>query len=219
MGFNIKCVCPRTVRGRLLEIGLRGCKARPKPLLTEFQRKRRLTWAREHSLWTIKDWEKRSVGHSLLPQSLSCNQSEADFLRHYGWLVNIRHGCLVESLQMKGTVQQGNNSEIRAVNGTTKFPRLLAEFPSLVEAVSTQRKLKHKRTSGFLHATTTTSGQAQVSKTGVSVTKIRGSSSSCWASTLHMAPKMIRSFSSVANLENKKKKENDWTLLGGRDAK
>ncbi|GFX07761.1 transposable element Tcb1 transposase [Trichonephila clavipes] len=51
-------VCPRTIRGRLLEIGLRGCKVRPKPLLTEFQRKRRLTWAREHSLWTIKDWKK-----------------------------------------------------------------------------------------------------------------------------------------------------------------
>ncbi|GFV04628.1 transposable element Tc1 transposase [Trichonephila clavipes] len=51
-------VCPRTVRGRMLEIGLRGCKACPKPLLTEFQRKRRLTWAREHSLWTIKYWEK-----------------------------------------------------------------------------------------------------------------------------------------------------------------
>ncbi|GFX94510.1 hypothetical protein TNCV_3087391 [Trichonephila clavipes] len=51
-------VCPRTVRRRLREIGLRGCKARPKPLLTDFQRKRRLTWAREHSLWTIKDWEK-----------------------------------------------------------------------------------------------------------------------------------------------------------------
>ncbi|GFV81940.1 DDE_3 domain-containing protein [Trichonephila clavipes] len=30
----------------------------PKPLLTEFQHKRRLTWAREHLLWTIKDWEK-----------------------------------------------------------------------------------------------------------------------------------------------------------------
>ncbi|GFW44581.1 hypothetical protein TNCV_4481271 [Trichonephila clavipes] len=51
---------PRTVRGRLLKIGLRGCKASPKPLLTEFQRKRRLTWAREHSLRTIKDWEKVS---------------------------------------------------------------------------------------------------------------------------------------------------------------
>ncbi|GFS66414.1 uncharacterized protein TNCV_3856691 [Trichonephila clavipes] len=49
---------PRTGRGRLLEIRLRGCKAYPKPLLTEFQRKRRLTWAREHSLWTIKAWEK-----------------------------------------------------------------------------------------------------------------------------------------------------------------
>ncbi|GFW55035.1 hypothetical protein TNCV_2786501 [Trichonephila clavipes] len=32
-------VYPRTVRGRLLEIGLRCCKARPNPLLTEFQRK------------------------------------------------------------------------------------------------------------------------------------------------------------------------------------
>ncbi|GFT66134.1 hypothetical protein TNCV_2009521 [Trichonephila clavipes] len=48
----------RTVRGRLLEIGLRGCKARPKSLLTEFQRKRRLTWASKHSLWTIKYLEK-----------------------------------------------------------------------------------------------------------------------------------------------------------------
>ncbi|GFV70437.1 transposable element Tcb1 transposase [Trichonephila clavipes] len=51
-------VCSRTVRGRLLEIGLRGCKARPKPFLTEFQRKRQMMWAREHSLWTIKYWEK-----------------------------------------------------------------------------------------------------------------------------------------------------------------
>ncbi|GFX12869.1 transposable element Tcb1 transposase [Trichonephila clavipes] len=51
-------VCPRTVRERLQENGLRGCKARPKPLLTKFQRKRRLTWARKHLLWTIKDWEK-----------------------------------------------------------------------------------------------------------------------------------------------------------------
>ncbi|GFT41956.1 hypothetical protein TNCV_1667941 [Trichonephila clavipes] len=59
----------RTVRGRMLEIGLRGCKARPKPLLTEFQRKRRLTWASEHSLWTIKDWEK-SLVYADKPQTL-----------------------------------------------------------------------------------------------------------------------------------------------------
>ncbi|GFX75052.1 uncharacterized protein TNCV_1846241 [Trichonephila clavipes] len=46
----------KTVRERLLEIGLRGCKARPKPLLIESQRKRRLTWAREHSLWTMSQF-------------------------------------------------------------------------------------------------------------------------------------------------------------------
>ncbi|GFS70976.1 transposon Ty3-I Gag-Pol polyprotein [Nephila pilipes] len=71
----------------------------------------------------------------------------ADFLRHYGLLVDIRHGRLVDSLtklQAQGTVQQGNNSAIKAVNGNTKFHRLLAEFPSLFEAVSTSRKLKHE---------------------------------------------------------------------------
>ncbi|GFS97528.1 retrovirus-related Pol polyprotein from transposon 297 [Nephila pilipes] len=70
----------------------------------------------------------------------------ADFLRHYGLFVDIRHDRLVDSLtklQMQGTVQQGNNSAIKAVNGNTKSHRLLAEFPSLIEAVSTPRKLKH----------------------------------------------------------------------------
>ena len=51
-------VCPRTIKGRQMEIGLRGCKVCSQILLTEFQSKRRLTWAREHSLWIIKDWNK-----------------------------------------------------------------------------------------------------------------------------------------------------------------
>ncbi|GFS95879.1 retrovirus-related Pol polyprotein from transposon opus [Nephila pilipes] len=71
----------------------------------------------------------------------------ADFLRHYGLLVDIRHGRLVDSLtklQAQGTVQQGNNSAIKAINGNIKFHRLFAEFPSLVEAVSTPRKLNHE---------------------------------------------------------------------------
>ncbi|GFX26785.1 hypothetical protein TNCV_1839581 [Trichonephila clavipes] len=74
-------VCPRTVRGRLLEIGLRGCKACPKPLRTEFQRKRRLTWAREHSLWTIKDWEKVIFGDES-QFCISGNRSSAFVRRH-----------------------------------------------------------------------------------------------------------------------------------------
>ncbi|GFT84798.1 transposable element Tc1 transposase [Trichonephila clavipes] len=74
-------VCPRTVRGRLLEIGLRGCKACPKPLLTEFQSKMRLTWAREHSLWTIKDWEK-VIFRDESQFCISGNQSSAYVRRH-----------------------------------------------------------------------------------------------------------------------------------------
>ncbi|GFV46816.1 transposable element Tcb1 transposase [Trichonephila clavipes] len=51
------------VKKELLEedcwkLGYEAVKRAQKPLLTEFQRKKRLTWAREHSLWTIKDWEK-----------------------------------------------------------------------------------------------------------------------------------------------------------------
>ena len=47
-----------TVRRRLLENGLRGCKARKKPLLTEKQRKHRLEWARSHVKWPVKKWRK-----------------------------------------------------------------------------------------------------------------------------------------------------------------
>ncbi|GFS81428.1 retrovirus-related Pol polyprotein from transposon 297 [Nephila pilipes] len=68
----------------------------------------------------------------------------ANFLRHDG-LIDIRHGCLVDSLtklQSQGTVQQGNHYGVKAVNGNTKFHRLIAEFPFLIEAVSTPSKLK-----------------------------------------------------------------------------
>ena len=47
-----------TVRRRLLENGLRGCKARKKPLLTEKQRKHRLEWARSHVKWPVEKWRK-----------------------------------------------------------------------------------------------------------------------------------------------------------------
>ncbi|GFV17409.1 transposable element Tcb1 transposase [Trichonephila clavipes] len=74
-------VCRRSVRGRLLGIGLRGCKVHPKPLLTEFQRKRRLKWAKEHSLWTIKDWEK-VIFSDESQFCISGNQSSAYVRRH-----------------------------------------------------------------------------------------------------------------------------------------
>ena len=47
-----------TVRRRLLENGLRGCKARKKPLLTEKHRKHHLEWARSHVKWPVEKWRK-----------------------------------------------------------------------------------------------------------------------------------------------------------------
>ncbi|GFX89743.1 retrovirus-related Pol polyprotein from transposon 297 [Trichonephila clavipes] len=127
----------------------------------------------------------------------------ADFLRHYGLLVDIRHGHLVDSLtrfQTQGTVQQGNNSGIKVVNGNTKFHRLLAEFPSLVEATSAPRKLKHE-----VKHTIITRGPSFFSKPRrlhpdklkaakqefqyLVDTGICRPSSSCWASPLHLVPK------------------------------
>ena len=57
-------------------MGLRGCKAHPKPLLIEFQRKRQLTCAWKHSLWSIKDWEKVIFSHES-QFCISGNQSSA----------------------------------------------------------------------------------------------------------------------------------------------
>ena len=51
-------VATSTVRRRCLEFGLRGCKARRKPLVTDAQRKCRITWARKYSDWTCEMWEK-----------------------------------------------------------------------------------------------------------------------------------------------------------------
>lgn len=46
----------RTVRRRLTEAGLRGCKARKKPWLSEENKKRRLEWAKLHKDWSHEDW-------------------------------------------------------------------------------------------------------------------------------------------------------------------
>lgn len=51
-------VHPSTVRRRLICAGLKGCKARKKPLLTEKQRRNRLKWAREHKSWSVDQWKR-----------------------------------------------------------------------------------------------------------------------------------------------------------------
>ena len=38
-----------TVRRRCLQVGLRGCKARRKPLMTDVQRRKRIQWSRKYA--------------------------------------------------------------------------------------------------------------------------------------------------------------------------
>ncbi|CAI9719138.1 box and transposase domain containing [Octopus vulgaris] len=45
-----------TVKTRLLEAGLKSCRATRKPLLTAQSRKRRLLWARAHKTWAVQQW-------------------------------------------------------------------------------------------------------------------------------------------------------------------
>jgi transposase len=55
--FIVK-ISSRTVRRCVLEVGLRGCKARKKPLLAAANVKKRLKWAKKYENWTIDDWSK-----------------------------------------------------------------------------------------------------------------------------------------------------------------
>lgn len=51
-------ISDRTVRRRLVSAGLRARIPRKRPYLNEKQRKKRITWAKEHILWTTDDWKK-----------------------------------------------------------------------------------------------------------------------------------------------------------------
>ncbi|GFT37960.1 retrovirus-related Pol polyprotein from transposon 297 [Nephila pilipes] len=96
--------------------------------------------ALDFGLQTVFQW-------SFIISAISQPIIGADFLRHYGLLVDIRKEFLVDSftkLQTQGTVQQGNNSGVKEVNDNTTFHRLIAEFPSLLKVVSTRRQLKHE---------------------------------------------------------------------------
>ena len=53
-----KNLSARTVRRRLLEVGLKGCKARKKPYLSQANMKKRLEFAKKHENWTPDDWGK-----------------------------------------------------------------------------------------------------------------------------------------------------------------
>ena len=54
-----KNISARTVRRRLLEVGLKGCKARKKPYLSQAnKKKKRQEFAKNHENWTPDEWGK-----------------------------------------------------------------------------------------------------------------------------------------------------------------
>ena len=53
-----KNISARTVRRRLLEVGLKGCKTRKKPYLSQANKKKRLEFSKNHENWTPDDWGK-----------------------------------------------------------------------------------------------------------------------------------------------------------------
>lgn len=127
----------------------------------------------------------------------------ADFLRHYGLLVDMRRECLVDSLtklQTQGMVRKGGESVIKTVGGNTKFHRLLFDFPSLTEVVSTQRRVRHD----VKHSIVTRGPPVFSRPRRLPPDKLKAAkqefeylvdtgicrpSSSCWASPLHMVTK------------------------------
>lgn len=71
-----KKISARTTRRRLLDVGLKGCKARKKPWLSEKNKKLRLQWCLEHQHYTEEDWssivwsdESKFEVHMLFEQS------------------------------------------------------------------------------------------------------------------------------------------------------
>lgn len=57
MAAGVTCAV-RTVWNRLLQAGLKSCKATKKSFINEKQRRAKLRLARDHKDWTIEDWSK-----------------------------------------------------------------------------------------------------------------------------------------------------------------
>lgn len=61
----------RTVRRRLFNSGMKSHRPATKPLLSKFQRLRRLTFAKKYSAWSIEDWKKVMAAFVILTISVS----------------------------------------------------------------------------------------------------------------------------------------------------
>lgn len=128
----------------------------------------------------------------------------ADFLSHYGLLVDLRNRRLLDqttSLASNGRIAASNTASVKTIAGNSPYDQLLAEFPSITRPTTDPPKVKHD----VVHYISTTSGPPTYCKPRrlspemfkiakaefeslLSQGYIRPSKSQ-WASALHMVAK------------------------------
>ncbi|XP_017795936.1 PREDICTED: uncharacterized protein LOC108577308 [Habropoda laboriosa] len=128
----------------------------------------------------------------------------ADFLAHYGLLVDLRNRKLrdpLTTLTATGRIATHEQGSVKTINGTSPYHAMLERFPDLTRPTTIPREIKHN----VVHHICTSSGQPtfckprrlssemyKIAKTEfenlMSLGQIR-SSRSQWASALHMVPK------------------------------
>lgn len=128
----------------------------------------------------------------------------ADFIAHYGLLVDCKHRRLIDSmttLTAPGTLRVCNQTSIKAISGSTEFHKLLSRYPNLTKPFGVFREVKHST----VHYINTTPGPAvfcrprrlapdrlKIAKEEINNMIREGTarpSDSPWASALHLAPK------------------------------
>ena len=127
----------------------------------------------------------------------------ADFLNHYGLLVDLKHQKLHDpetSLTSEGVTKEGVSTGISTIGKDNEFLQLLKEFPSLTQAYSASKPVKHNV---FHHIETTgrptfakcrrlaPERYRQVKEEFESLIRqgILRPSKSTWATALHCVPK------------------------------
>lgn len=127
----------------------------------------------------------------------------ADFLCHYGLLVDLRAGRLVDpltQLHAKGAITTQEHPGVKSITGDSRYHKILAEFKSLTETSTAPRPVKHSIQHGIQ-----TQGPPVFSKPRrlppdklkaakqefqyLVSTGVCRPSKSCWSSPLHMVPK------------------------------
>lgn len=128
----------------------------------------------------------------------------ADFIAHYGLLVDCKNGRLLDgvtTLFTPGTVKKCNQVSVKAISGNTDFHQLLSQFPNLIKPSGVFREIKHS-TVHYIHTTPGPPVFCRPRRLAPDRLKIAREqfndmvrdgtarpSDSPWASALHLAPK------------------------------